>query len=251
MNDEQKRYGGFTVGELKQCIEHSEANEESIDYITGDDANSANIIKDLLADLAASASAEPIYQSKTTTGWMDVSEEHYDLVLEQCRRIVYTAPRPIEAPDNPQPVIDDKTVTVPPFDDERVQIVYGLICDTDTLPPEGEHWDGFVSRRIVAALELHAKPVALTDAQHLEFTDVVAKELWLVWGTVAPQSWEKVANKEKYRYPARKAIEVILGWKPRSEWQIAWADMKDLESICQVCPNPVMCEEANKCARKS
>lgn len=43
-------------------------------------------------NLASGQSAEPIYQSKTTPGWIDVSEEHYDLVLEQCRRIVYATP---------------------------------------------------------------------------------------------------------------------------------------------------------------
>jgi hypothetical protein len=39
-----------------------------------------------------------------------------------------------------------------PFEDPRVQAVYGVLCDTDTLPPEGEHWEGFVARRIVNAL---------------------------------------------------------------------------------------------------
>lgn len=37
------------------------------------------------------------------------------------------------------------------WDDARVQTVYRLLCD-DTQPPENEHWEGFVARRIVAAL---------------------------------------------------------------------------------------------------
>ncbi|WP_250533484.1 hypothetical protein [Caballeronia sp. AZ10_KS36] len=37
------------------------------------------------------------------------------------------------------------------FDDPRVQTVYELICD-GTEAPQGEHWDGFISRRIVDAL---------------------------------------------------------------------------------------------------
>jgi len=37
------------------------------------------------------------------------------------------------------------------FDDPRVQTVYRILCDTTEPPPE-EHWEGFVARRIVAAL---------------------------------------------------------------------------------------------------
>ena len=54
-----------------------------------------------------------------------------------------------------------EAATLSPFEDERVQIVYDLICDTETVQPKGEHWDGFVSRRIVGALDVHAKLCAL------------------------------------------------------------------------------------------
>ena len=37
------------------------------------------------------------------------------------------------------------------FDDPRVQLVYGILCGPDD-PPMGEHWEGWVSRRIVNAL---------------------------------------------------------------------------------------------------
>lgn len=40
------------------------------------------------------------------------------------------------------------------FDDPRVQIVYEILC-ADEAPPKGEHWEGFIARRIVDAL---AKP---------------------------------------------------------------------------------------------
>lgn len=50
---------------------------------------------------------------------------------------------------------------LPDFDDPWVQLVYQIICD-DVMPPTlEEHWDGFVSRRIVAKLreviEINAK----------------------------------------------------------------------------------------------
>ena len=38
------------------------------------------------------------------------------------------------------------------FNDPDVQIVYELLCDTAETPPEGEHYEGWVARRIVAAL---------------------------------------------------------------------------------------------------
>lgn len=40
------------------------------------------------------------------------------------------------------------------FDEPRVQIVYEILC-ADEAPPKGEHWEGFIARRIVDAL---AKP---------------------------------------------------------------------------------------------
>lgn len=39
-----------------------------------------------------------------------------------------------------------------PFADQRVQIVYGLLADSEAMPPDGQHWEGWVARRIVDAL---------------------------------------------------------------------------------------------------
>lgn len=41
---------------------------------------------------------------------------------------------------------------LPDFDDLEVQTVYQILCDIETVPPENEHWEGFVARRIVDAL---------------------------------------------------------------------------------------------------
>jgi hypothetical protein len=43
------------------------------------------------------------------------------------------------------------TPALPPFDDPRVKIVYDLLCE-EVAPPPGQHWEGWESRRIVAAL---------------------------------------------------------------------------------------------------
>lgn len=45
------------------------------------------------------------------------------------------------------------------FDDPRVQVVYEILC-ADEAPPKGEHWEGFIARRIVDAL---AKPEQTYD----------------------------------------------------------------------------------------
>jgi hypothetical protein len=40
---------------------------------------------------------------------------------------------------------------LPPFNDAAVQAVYALLC-ADEAPPREEHWEGWMARRIVAAL---------------------------------------------------------------------------------------------------
>ena len=40
------------------------------------------------------------------------------------------------------------------WDDPDVQIVYELLCDTADAPPEGEHYEGWMAIRIVAALRV-------------------------------------------------------------------------------------------------
>lgn len=45
---------------------------------------------------------------------------------------------------------------LPDWEDPRVQIVYKVLCDPDlnTPPNPEEHWEGWVSRQIVAALDV-------------------------------------------------------------------------------------------------
>ena len=51
-----------------------------------------------------------------------------------------------------QPVQAPPSVPSASFDDPRVQIVYNLICADEAPPNQEEHWDGWVSRRIVDSL---------------------------------------------------------------------------------------------------
>lgn len=45
-----------------------------------------------------------------------------------------------------------KPVVLAEWEDPRVQVVYRILCDTETGPPPEEHWEGFLARRIIAAL---------------------------------------------------------------------------------------------------
>lgn len=41
---------------------------------------------------------------------------------------------------------------IAPWGDADVQLVYAILCDGQEPPSSAEHWEGWVSRRIVAAL---------------------------------------------------------------------------------------------------
>jgi hypothetical protein len=62
--------------------------------------------------------------------------------------------------------MSDNTEALPPFDDPRVQVAYRVLCE-DPVPPEEHHWEGYVARRIVAALATppaaQAEPVAIPN----------------------------------------------------------------------------------------
>lgn len=45
------------------------------------------------------------------------------------------------------------------FSDPLVQLIYNVLCD-GAEPPEGEHWEGFVARRIVASLRTSSPPAS-------------------------------------------------------------------------------------------
>ena len=67
----------------------------------------------------------------------------------------HVPPRPMPAPA-PDTIRDGSEMrerfgSLPEWDDVSVQAVYELLCSED-VPPEGEHWEGFTARRIVAAL---------------------------------------------------------------------------------------------------
>lgn len=73
---------------------------------------------------------------------------------------------------SPQPVAQpveqtDEPVAEVQFDDPRAQTVYAILCGNDD-PPMGEHWEGWVSRRIVDALSSHHGSVPANVMEALE-----------------------------------------------------------------------------------
>lgn len=53
---------------------------------------------------------------------------------------------------------DSKEPLLPAFEDLTVQLVYDIICEEEAPPDHAKHWDGWVSRKIVAALSANLRP---------------------------------------------------------------------------------------------
>jgi hypothetical protein len=85
------------------------------------------------------------------------------LAAERQREVIVNN-EPNEQEESAQSIPLGAPAELPPFDDPRVQLVYGLLCDTDSHPPPEQHWEGWLARRIVAALKAApqepAEPVA-------------------------------------------------------------------------------------------
>lgn len=60
------------------------------------------------------------------------------------------------------PVAPEQVVAAPKaqWEDPRVQAVYDVLC-SDEVPPAGQHWEGWASRRIADALSPEAAPAAM------------------------------------------------------------------------------------------
>ena len=100
------------------------------------------------------------------------------LVKEAARKLgrpVLAAPAAVAAPTSH-------------FDDPCVQSVYNILCSGE-VPPNGEHWEGFVARRIVDAL---ATPSLPTTGQVLAIT--TAYEQGVGKGHDAHQRGAEIAN---------------------------------------------------------
>lgn len=126
------------------------------------------------------------------------------------------------------------------FDDPVVQVVYRLLCD-DAQPPEGEHWEGFVARRIVAALAQQPAQAA-PSAGEVERGDVVAFEFYnratghaIVDYSVNTHVGNLSAAKGYEARPlvyADKREEVTDGSKPIPLWQAREA-LDELEAAAR------------------
>ena len=59
---------------------------------------------------------------------------------------------------------------LPDWEHPLVQAAYKILC-SDDKPPAGEHWEGFVARRFVAAVEAALRGAAQADpvAWHVNF----------------------------------------------------------------------------------
>lgn len=63
----------------------------------------------------------------------------------------------------------EREQALPDFEDSDVQIVYGILCDTNLAPPAGDHWEGFSARHIVAQLRVASEAEKDRMRQALEY----------------------------------------------------------------------------------
>lgn len=54
------------------------------------------------------------------------------------------------------------------FNDPRVQIIYSILCE-DSVPPDGEHWEGFVSIKIANGLFKDESLPVMQDEKYRRF----------------------------------------------------------------------------------
>jgi NTP pyrophosphatase (non-canonical NTP hydrolase) len=101
------------------------------------------------------------------------------------------SPLPQAADAKAEPLRDE----LPEFEDARVQIVYKMLCDDDlNIPPNPEeHWEGWISRNIVAALAL--APPSVDRAAVIEAAVKVALEQRCEHGTPWDRACVTIAEK--------------------------------------------------------
>lgn len=99
---------------------------------------------------------------------------------------------PARQPERAAPRLTDEQM--PAIADPRVQEVYKILCDDDVNPPEEEHWEGFVARRIVAALSAPPNEARWVDADFVEhsMTREAVMELLMRFWREWPGGFEEI-----------------------------------------------------------
>lgn len=83
---------------------------------------------------------------------------------------------------------------------DREKIIYDILC-SDEQPPEGQHWEGFVTNKIVAAL---AQP-----EQEEDYDAIANKQLASL----------KAAAKVTFEDAVVRAVHKLYNAPPQREWQ--------------------------------
>lgn len=104
--------------------------------------------------------------------WMSYIDGHHrqkyaDLLEAQAKLIAHFVSTPPS---------DDARSALPPFEDSCVQVVYEILCGDKEPPNKDEHWEGWVSRKIVAALRSAPLSVPAREALIEEFSHFPNRE---------------------------------------------------------------------------
>lgn len=109
------------------------------------------------------------------------------------------------------------------FEDPRVQKVYELLC-SEEQPPQGEHWEGFVARRIVDALAAHGDGLPKTQ-EDLDFMLHVARS------DGRHSALGKVAQAKERREKAAPAAVAVPGDVTVIDWADPVAEMDAIMTV--------------------
>ncbi|AET91056.1 hypothetical protein BYI23_B004490 [Burkholderia sp. YI23] len=116
------------------------------------------------------------------------------------------------------------------FDDPRVQTVYELICDGQE-PPKGEHWDGFVARRIVDALfaTTPASSVADLESVQQEYYKRGFNEGRTIGRTEAPSVADNETFAELMERTGPSSVADAAGAKPIYQARMGFDNWTDID----------------------
>lgn len=109
------------------------------------------------------------------------------------------------------------------WSDPRVQQVYALLCDIKDVPTDGQHWEGWVARRIVDAIAAPAAQEANTSQ-----CERMAAALKLAANRLSRLSLE-VDDATRLHYEAKE-------WARQAE-----KAAQEAETLCGKCGHPELC----------
>jgi hypothetical protein len=118
-------------------------------------------------------------------------------------------------------------IDVAEWNDSRVQMVYHILCDTENPAPDGEHWEGWLARRILARRIIAALESATPAPKLTAEASVPASEASGAHGAADPDEGliERLRKISWFERISDGEDQVILRRIGRWEWQQLRGDL--------------------------